>query len=89
MLPLLQLDGPPQTLGGPARSVGGRPFKPQTVLLSTKAVHGCRKMGYGAAGHDTGVVLGEPKVRLGERGRREAFGLDGEKVFSPAYALLA
>ena len=34
----------------------------------------------------TGVVLGEPGSVLGERGRRDRFGLDEEKVFSPGPA---
>jgi len=88
MLPLLQLDGLPQTLEGTPeawRESGRRLFKPQTVLLRWRGLReGESTSGDGQTiGNRSG--LRRTWVRLGERGRRDRFfwGSTWEKVFSP------
>jgi hypothetical protein len=86
MLPLLQLDGPPQTLEGTPeawRESGRRLFKPQTVLLRWRGLReGESTSGDGQTiGNRSG--LRRTWVRLGERGRRDRFGARrGESLFS-------
>jgi len=55
---------------------------PQTVLLRWRGLRGGGSNSGDSQTLGTGVVLGESRG-LGERGTRDRFGLDGEKVFSP------
>jgi hypothetical protein len=62
MLPLLQLDGLPQTLEGNPRGLrreGRRLFKPQTVLLRWRGRRGGESKSGDGQTLGTGVVLGE------------------------------